>query len=90
MNDEGTSPAGPDADTPDPSPGFDLATLAGMMQMRARTGWKWDEKAQTLVCPDDPRLYFSIDPITRRISFSPELAAILSRSPGQSTPEEER
>jgi hypothetical protein len=49
-------------------------TLKAMMAQRVKDGWVWHEAAHRLAHPHDPRLYFHIDPLTRRLSLSPELA----------------
>lgn len=67
---------------------FDLATLKAMMEQRTEAGWVWDRAAHTLAHPDDPRLYFRIDPLTRRLTLSAALARQLTQEPGTDSPEE--
>jgi hypothetical protein len=69
MHDQEISPA----DAPlSSSLGFE--TLKAMMVQRVQDGWVWHEAAHRLAHPHDSRLYFHIDPLTRRLSLSPELA----------------
>jgi hypothetical protein len=48
-------------------------TLKAMMAQRVKDGWVWHEAAHQLAHPHDARLFFHIDPLTRRLSLSPEL-----------------
>jgi hypothetical protein len=75
MDDQECSYSTNQASTPPPSAApIDFATLAALMQQRAQAGWVWDEKTHTLAHPQDHRLHFAIDPATRQLSLSPELA----------------
>ena len=83
MDDQVISTSADEILTTSPSPlplGF--AALAAMMEERARAGWIWDEKAQTLTCPKDRQLYFSIDHLTRKLSLSEKLAERLNEGLG--------